>query len=266
MPESDDGVILDGLTGPEVTETRQQTPEYATYRLNERGVGKPRKVRLLAGETPEEAIARDRRERPAATTSGRKGRRRPDQAPRPSGRKAAGTPGPSDSELQAMLAELLAMPALPAAMVLKCSYCAQHFATSADPTARELMTLAKTNAGLHAFLIRLYTAWSSISYGAIIAMYVGKPLLHHAAPEPMLAAAGPVFGVPPRPSTMDPHPHQHHAAPEDRWAPPVTNRPMQGRPAPNAAAAAPTQPPPDLSAEPPADESDESGAFTPDGA
>jgi hypothetical protein len=265
MPQSDDGIILDGLTGPEVTEARQQTPEYATYRLNERGAGKPRKVRLLAGETPDEAIARDRRERPAATTSGRKGRRRPDKAPRPSGRKAAGTPGPTDAELQAMLAELLAMPALPAAMILKCSYCAQHFATSADPTARELITLAKTNAGLHAFLTRLYGAWSSISYGAIIAMYVGKPLLHHAAPEPILAAAGPVFGVPPRPTQEDRSQWGVPPAGHDHDAPPVTNRPTYGRSAPNAATAPPSPSPdqPDiiLGSDP-----DGSGAFIPPGA
>jgi hypothetical protein len=260
VAQSEDGVILDGLTAPEVTETRQD-PEFVTYRVNERGAGKPRKVYLQDGETSDDAIARDKRERPTIA-GGRKGRRRPDKAPRPRGRKPAAT-GPTDAELASMLAELLAMPALPAAMILKCSYCAQHFATSADPTARELITLAKSNVGLHAFLTRLYTAWSSISYGAVIAMYVGKPLLHHAAPEPILAAAGPVFGVPPRPDRMQQAQWGPPSPGHDHDAPPVSNRPTYARPAPHNATAPETPP-----AEPQVDiiGADDSGAFTPEGA
>jgi hypothetical protein len=69
VAQSEDGVILDGLTAPEVTETRQD-PEFVTYRVNERGAGKPRKVYLQDGETSDDAIARDKRERPTIAVKG----------------------------------------------------------------------------------------------------------------------------------------------------------------------------------------------------
>jgi hypothetical protein len=236
MSETDDGIIIDGLTAEEKTEVAQDAAGWKTDKAGKVYASVPgqagRVTPAFDGETVEQAILRRQSEGPKT-----RGRRRPDAAPRPSGKKSA-KPGPTEAELTGMLEELLAMPAIPAAMILKCSYCAQHFATSAGPTARELVGLAKQNAGLHAFLVRMYTAWSSLSYGAIIAMYVGKPMLHHLAPEPILASAGPFLGVPPRQPGVwappEPHAHPHgpsaysREAPNARTAPPSATESADG--------------------------------------
>jgi hypothetical protein len=172
-------------------------------------------------ETVQEALARFKQQQEDLSAGG--GKPRPDRKPRT---KPPRQPSkPTARELERFLEELLAMPAIPAQMVLGCNYCATHFATEAPKAAKQLVELSAKNPGLRRVLERWYAAWTSISYGAILMAYVGKPMLHHLAPEPMLAGVGPFLGVPPRdnvvsmraPTSRSPFVnHPHYAAPPEQ--------------------------------------------------
>jgi len=90
-----------------------------------------------------------------------------------------------------------------------------HFLTEGPKAAHELALLSEDHPDLRRLLVRMHGAWTTITWGAILAAYVGKPLLHHVAPDPFLAAAGPVLGVPPRPVK-----ERHTHGPQPGGAPP----------------------------------------------
>lgn len=137
---------------------------------------------------------------------------RSDPPPSRSKRRAKARKAPR-AELESMLGEMLSLPAIPATMVLHCGYCAQHFATEGPNAAKQVVELAQHNPALLRALERMHEAWTAITWGTVLATYIGKPLLHHVAPEPILAQVGPVLGVPPRPPKPDRHRHQEpHAA------------------------------------------------------
>ena len=112
------------------------------------------------------------------------------------------------AEIEQLLAGLLVAPAIPARAMLGCEYCMMHFLTEGPKAAHELALLSEDHPDLRRLLVRMHDAWTTITWGAILAAYIGKPLLHHVAPDPFLAAAGPVLGVPPRPARAKGHAHQ----------------------------------------------------------
>lgn len=128
---------------------------------------------------------------------------RPDPLPRPRGAGRARGRVTSQS-LERMLAEMLALPAIPAATFLHCQYCARHFASSSRQTARELVLLAEENEPLRRLLERMHDAWSTIGYASILGGYILKPLMHHIAPFEVRQAVGPFVGVP-----LNPKDHHH---------------------------------------------------------
>lgn len=142
----------------------------------------------------------------------------------PSGEKKAGDPPPrtgkrktrtnkaTTAEIETVLGELLVLPAIPAKMVLHCDYCAIHFATQGPKAAHELALLSEDHPELRRVLVKLHAAVTAITWGAVLGAYVGKPMMHHLAPDPFLQAAGPILGVPPRPPKVPPH--QHGPSPE----------------------------------------------------
>lgn len=115
---------------------------------------------------------------------------------------------PDDAALVEMLSQLLTMPAIPAAMLLHCDYCRDHFITEGPKAARELVALSMTNPALRGALESIYSGFAKLTIAGVLAGYALKPMLHHVAPEPVLNAAGPVLGVPPRPEKpKDDHKH-----------------------------------------------------------
>lgn len=128
---------------------------------------------------------------------------RPDPLPKPRGGGKV-RDKVTTAALERMLAELLAAPAIPAALVLRCSYCAAHFASSSRQTAKELVMLAQQNEPLLHFLERMHDAWATIGYASIIGGYLLKPVIHHAAPYQVRSAVGPFIGVP-----LNNHDHHH---------------------------------------------------------
>jgi hypothetical protein len=133
------------------------------------------------------------------------GGRPPD--PKPTRRKR-GKRRPTTPELEAVLAELLVLPAIPARGVLHCDFCMMHFLTEGPKAAHELAVLAEDNDALRRVLERIHSAMTAITWTAVIGSYVAKPVLHHVAPANVLEAVGPVIGVPPRPDPRhDGHGH-----------------------------------------------------------
>lgn len=141
-------------------------------------------------------------------------RRKPDPKPKPREREKPTDPDkPDDLALTRMLGELLTMPAIPMAMLANCDYCRDHFLAEGPRAARELVALSLTNPALRGALESMHTAWSRITIAGVLAGYLAKPLMHHIAPEPILDAAGPVLGVPPRPAKPK-HKHAPGTPPE----------------------------------------------------
>lgn len=160
--------------------------------------------------------------RPAGVDSSASGKRkRPDPAPKPRSsrssraKKPSSPDAPDDAALQQMLSELLTMPAIPAAMLLDCAYCRDHFIAEGPKAARELVALSLVNPALRGALESIHTAWSRVTIAGVLVGYLAKPMMHHLAPEPVLTAAGPVLGVPPRPPKPS---HQHGPTEETEGA------------------------------------------------
>jgi hypothetical protein len=135
-------------------------------------------------------------------------KREPKGDPQPRATKGATPPpaatkGVSDAQLTEALSEMLCFPAIPMAMVFHCDYCAAHFAATGGPAATELVRLSQTSAGLRSALERIYGIYKVLMTGGILAMYAGKPLIHHLAPADALALAGPLLGIPPRPNMVN---------------------------------------------------------------
>lgn len=158
--------------------------------------------------------------------------------PKPRGGRPIGKPRATTAELEAVLAEVLVLPAIPMGFPVRdplldqvqdlpgggqrlipglrprCEYCRDHFLKQGPLAAAELAKMAESSEPLRALLERLHSAWSMLSVGSVLAGYVAQPMLHHVAPEAVLDSMGPVFGVPPRPPKPPPtHDHGHgHAA------------------------------------------------------
>lgn len=147
---------------------------------------------------------------PAAEPKPKPKRRRADPKPKPresKPRKPIAPTAPDDAALVQMLSEFLTMPAIPAAVVFHCEYCRDHFISEGPKAARELVALSIVNPALRGALESLHSGWSKITIFGVLAGYMAKPMMHHLAPEPVLAAAGPVLGVPPRPPKPKAHRH-----------------------------------------------------------
>lgn len=144
--------------------------------------------------------------------------------PRPRGGKPAGKPRASDAELVKVWGELLTMPAMWFALPVhdpalnqmipaagdqparvqpgfrpRCEFCRDHFLNTGQDAAAELVKLGEKNEPMRAVLERVATAWGLIATGGVLVTYLGKPILHHAAPEAVLDGIGPVLEIPPRP-------------------------------------------------------------------
>lgn len=178
----------------------------------ELGISRPTLQNWLKAEpaTPDSMSVEDAGDAIIRNITEAKGRRRARRGPDPAPRQqapAAGSSGATpdkvtDQQLTDMLAEMLCFPAVPAKLFLHCDFCAAHFADSGGPAAVELVRMAQTSPGLRRSLTTMYGVYRTLMAGGVLGLYVGRPLLHHLAPAPVLALAGPVVGVPPRASMM----------------------------------------------------------------
>jgi hypothetical protein len=100
----------------------------------------------------------------------------------------------------------MVLPAIPARAVLHCEFCMMHFLTEGPKAAHELAVLAEDHEALRGLLERIHGAMETVTWTAVLATYLGKPLAHHLMPAEQLATFGPVIGVPPR----EPPVHSHH--------------------------------------------------------
>lgn len=142
----------------------------------------------------------------------------PQKGRTPKGKKKQ---GPTTAQLADTLAELLVLPAIPAKMVLGCEFCRDHFLEEGPKAAAEIAAMSEGSEPLRKFLERIHEGLTMLTWGSVLTAYIGKPLLHHAAPEPILEGVGPVMGVPTtRPERPDlsglfgmPHTHGTNGTP-----------------------------------------------------
>jgi hypothetical protein len=135
--------------------------------------------------------------------------------PTPKAKRRTRTHKATTAELEVILGELLTLPAIPARALLECEFCMMHFIVEGPKAAHELALLSENNPALRSLLVRLHAGWTAITWGAVLAAYVGKPLLHHAAPQGVLEAVGPVMGIPPRDGMIVHEPPPGHPHPLD---------------------------------------------------
>lgn len=130
----------------------------------------------------------------------------------------------------------------------RCAYCRDHFFTSGAPMADELLKMGNQNPAVKRWLTRGYHVYAAISGGTVVAMYLGKPIMHHLGPEAatnsIAQMAGPFMAVKTDKGevlhpAMPPRPHN------DRLRPPAPKGGrMKRRPRPpRGAAGAPTAAP-----------------------
>jgi hypothetical protein len=145
-----------------------------------------------ADEDPILRLIRDAKDEP----------RKPDPPPKLTGSTSKGGGGksklPTDADLERVLAEVLSAPAVPMLLFAHCEFCSEHFATEGPNAAAQLVKLSQDHPPLRRFLTTIYNVWEDVTWAVILTAYIGKPMLHHLAPAPVLAMAGPVVGVPPR--------------------------------------------------------------------
>jgi len=154
-------------------------------------------------------------------TSGAGGKPRPDPPPRRAGTRRRKV-GPTDEQLEAMVRKVAKAPAIPAAVWLHCSYCSDHFLTSAGPLAAELIEVSHDDADLRGLLEGMYRGWKQYAWAGMLAAWLGVPLMHHAAPAGLYNLAGPVMGMPPRAgSSRGGHPHARPMPPAADYYGPV---------------------------------------------
>lgn len=170
------------------------------------GAGRPRKLEAVDTDPVDPTIVGD----PIPKVDWSKAippkpsERPPDPKPRP---RVKHRRRPSTPELEAVLSELLVLPAIPARAVLHCDFCMMHFVTEGPKAAHELALLAEEHDELRRVLERLHAAMTAITWASVVGSYLAKPVLHHVAPAPVLEAVGPVLNIPPRPIPQ----HEHHA-------------------------------------------------------
>lgn len=167
--------------------------------------GRPRKVPLA----PEEEILKAIKESASSAPEPAK------RDPAPKAKRRTRTHKATTAELEVIVGELLTLPAIPARAILHCEFCMMHFIAEGPKAAHELALLSENNPALRSLLVRLHAGWTAITWGTVLAAYVGKPLLHHAAPAVMLEAVGPVMGIPPREHMVMHQPPPGHPHPLD---------------------------------------------------
>jgi hypothetical protein len=130
----------------------------------------------------------------------------------------------------------------------RCEYCRDHFFTTGAPMADELLKMGEANPAVKRWLTRGYHAYAAISGGTVVAMYLGKPLMHHLGPEQVTnqiaAMAGPFMAVKTESGQvlhgqMPPRPRNARMRPPGRGNSRLKRRPRPPRGAPSAAATEP---------------------------
>lgn len=135
--------------------------------------------------------------------------REPDKPPRPE------PPKPPDLKPTPTQAQLAAAAELPFAIagafigrsMLGCEYCSQAMKANAGLAAADL---AKSK---NPYVRQLLVWWHGLMYMGAgregLALFVGVPVIHHLAPQPMYEFVAPFMGMPPRAPSSGQSGHQH---------------------------------------------------------
>jgi hypothetical protein len=137
-------------------------------------------------------------EPPAAPPTAAGGKPRPDPAPRSKRSHRRKPDGPTDEQLEGMVRKVAKAPAIPAALWLRCDFCATHFRETAGPLAAELVQVSHEDQDLREILEWCFTSWRRYAWAGMLLSWLGVPLIHHAAPNRIYGVAGPLMGMPPR--------------------------------------------------------------------
>lgn len=137
-------------------------------------------------------------------------RYRPSGDPTPGGRrKKISKPGPTDEQLQDLFTKAAVLPAIPAAAVLHCDFCAAHFVTEGPKAAAQLVDLSKDSPALRSMMEWMWGQWETVAWSALLLTWIGIPVAHHAAPDFIYGPLQLVTKLPPRGVPV----HDHAAAP-----------------------------------------------------
>jgi hypothetical protein len=166
-------------------------------------------------ETIAEALERIREQKRSAPEEPARPKpkgRKPDPTPRVDGPKKKEKPRPTTKQLAQAVEVPLGL--IPALVYLRtgCGYCRDEMNRRRAGAAQDLANMAATNPLARRALEAVYAVVSGVSGTENIGRFIGIPLIHHAAPEPIFEAVAPLLAMPPRP-VRSPHVHEPPGAP-----------------------------------------------------
>jgi hypothetical protein len=144
--------------------------------------------------------------------------------PTPGGRskpRKANRPVATDDQLVSMMTKVAVAPAVPAALWLKCDFCAGHFVNTGPDAAAKLVELSHDSPGLRSLLDMMHRYAQEAAWAGILATWMGVPIAHHLAPDFIYNGLRWVITLPPR-GVDATHTHAPPASNGSGPAPPVT--------------------------------------------
>lgn len=139
-------------------------------------------------------------------------RRRKDPTPGGGGNQAkpkpprVEKPKATDDQLAAFFARGAVLPAIPAQLILRCDFCANHFAVNGPTAAARLVELSREHPALRSVMEVIWREWQKGAWAGMLASYLGIPLAHHLAPDYIYKYLT-YAGMPPRNTPTNPHVH-----------------------------------------------------------
>lgn len=118
----------------------------------------------------------------------------------PRGRAKVNPPKPSatDEQLLEMCAKGAVLPAVPAALWLRCDFCAEHFTNTGPEAAAKLVELSQNQPALRSVLNWMHKHYEEGAWALLLASYFGVPIAHHLAPDFIYRWLMFPLGLPPR--------------------------------------------------------------------
>lgn len=207
-------------TEEQYSEAKQLIDAGATIREAADTVGVPYQSVYRRVRKPDPIPGARTRARPAPPAGDDTPPARP-RARRSSNRKVEPASTITDAKLQSFFSKVAMAPAIPMMTVVRCDYCANHFISSADATAMQLVALSKDNATLRQTMELIYTYLQQGAWGMLLLTWIGLPVAHHFLPDRFYGYAQMVTNLPSRG-----HAHAHAQPSPNGHTPPPPGGPL----------------------------------------
>lgn len=137
---------------------------------------------------------------------------KPQKDPTPGGKRQQtkrAKVGPTDEQLTNVMTKVAVAPAIPMGLWVQCDFCATHFVNTGPTAAAKLVEMSHDHPALRSLLEKLWGTADEIAWAGVLAMWLGVPIAHHAAPDFIYRWLQAPLNMPPR-GVAQPHAHAHN--------------------------------------------------------